>query len=77
MGIKVNLSTLEMLERLQYSKNINCAAIAKRILAGVSSVEYELKYTGGFMTAVLEGDYQTAISRADYYNKEALNTVIN
>lgn len=56
----------------KYSKNTKCVNIAKRILDGTSTIEEEIKYTGGFMTAVLNGDFEEAWYRADSLNRDAL-----
>ncbi len=76
-AIRQKLTNIEMLKRLQYSTNSNCSETAKRILTGESTIEHELKYCGGFMEAVLNGDYQTALQRADAFNQIALLTPIN
>ncbi len=76
-AIKQKLTNIDMLKRLQYSMNSNCAETAKKILTGQSTVEHELKYCGGFMEAVLNGDYETALQRADAFNQIALLTPVN
>lgn len=68
-------TTNEMLTRLSQSKNYHVQLLSKDILSGAISKDYALKYAGGFMTAVLKGDYETALQRADGDNLKALQTI--
>lgn len=61
-----------MLQKLVNSGNVIVAKRAQSILSGRTSVDEELKYCGSFLRAVLEGDYQTALNRADHMNYLAL-----
>jgi|SRR5690606_9162538 len=73
------MTTIQMLTRLQYSENQNVAQLSKKILNSGdvdAAIEEELQYTGGFMTAVLKGDYAEAYKRADGFNKAILSHLI-
>jgi hypothetical protein len=69
---ELNKEAEKMLTALLKSGNKNCAALAKRVLDGKSTVEQELQYAGGFMTAVLKGNREKALVLADGSNKKAL-----
>ncbi len=64
--------TKQMLTALLKSLNNNCASTARRILENETTVEAELRYSGSFMTAVLEGNVDEACKCADNSNYEAL-----
>ncbi len=66
------MTTQEMLSKLAYSKNEIVAEKSQRIIAGITTIEEELKYCGSFMQCVLTGDYEMALKRADSANYEAL-----
>ena len=68
----LNPDAEEMLKALLKSSNKNCAELAKRILSEENTVEDELKYAGSFMTAVLKGNKEKALSLADGSNLRAL-----
>lgn len=63
------LSKKQMLERLQFSKNLQVAIKARELL---TSKLTEDQIFGGFLSAVLKNDYQDAMIRADDHNKAAL-----
>lgn len=62
------MRAIDMLEVLLTSKNENCREIAIRILTKQTTSKEERKYTGSFMTAVLDGKYHKAIKKADILN---------
>jgi hypothetical protein len=65
----------DMLEKLQYSKNKAIADVAKRILSSSNfdaQVKKELQWAGGFLAAVLKGNYEDALRKADGMNRKAL-----
>lgn len=62
----------EMIQRLTRSGNDHVRALCNKILAKQTTIEEELRYTGSFMTAVLTGDYESAMQRADLDNRTAL-----
>ena len=64
--------TRSMLVKLTLSKNEQCSMLALKLLANETTIENEYKYAGGFMKAVLNGNYNDAITRADNENKIAL-----
>jgi hypothetical protein len=65
---------LQMIKALSHSKNTCTAGIMKRLLNGESTLEQEqCRNHGSFVTAVLNGDYETAIRKADSENKAALD----
>lgn len=66
------MTTNEMLVKLTSSKNEIIAYKSMKILMGVTKAEEEIKYCGSFFRAVLEGDYEAALMRADSENREAL-----
>ena len=45
----MEMTTMEMLEKLQHSANEIVAAKAQKILYGDSTIEEEIKYAGSFM----------------------------
>lgn len=62
-----------MIRALALSKNTCTAGIMKRLLNGTSTLEQEQCMNhGSFVTAVLKGDYETALAKADSENKAAL-----
>lgn len=72
-GERVKYRTTKiMLEALQYSNNELCAEIAKSILRGDVTIEQALKYAGGFMKAVLNGNGHEAIVHGDRDNLIAI-----
>ncbi len=73
---KMNDQTRSMLVKLILSKNEFVSLMALKLLANETTVEHELRFSGGFMTAVLRGDYETALLRADKDNREALTRTI-
>lgn len=66
------MTTQEMLLKLTRSNNELIADKARRIIEGVTTSEEELKYCGSFLRAVLNGDYEEALRRADSCNYQAL-----
>ena len=71
--IEPQLTTIEMLKKLQYSKDINCRNLAKRLLENETTAEVELKYAGEFMTYVLTGCFHKALDAANDWNKNVLD----
>lgn len=63
-----------MLAAISESTNKNSSNLALKILTGRTTIQEELKYTGGFMTAVLKGEYETALGRADSENLASLTS---
>lgn len=62
-----------MIKAIAHSENKCAASIAERLLNGTSTLEQEqCRNHGGFITAVLNGDYNTALKLADSENKTAL-----
>lgn len=59
----------QMLERLQFSENLQVAIKASQLLSGELSEE---NIFGAFLTAVLKNDYADAIQRADDKNLRAI-----
>lgn len=66
------MTTNEMLVKLTGSKNQIIANKSVDILLGIKDIEVEKKYCGSFFKAVLEGDYEEALRRADSDNRQAL-----
>lgn len=67
------MNRLQMIRALARSKNTCAAGIMKRLLNGTSTLEQEQCMNhGSFVTAVLKGDYETALAKADSENKAAL-----
>lgn len=62
----------QMIEALSKSNNEIVAKRCQQILNGEQTIEDALSMSGGFMTSVLQGDYESAIVRADQQNKIAL-----
>lgn len=60
----------QMLERLQFSENLQVAIKASQLLSGELSEE---KIFGAFLTAVLKNNYAEAIQRADDKNLRAIS----
>lgn len=63
-------SKYQMLERLQFSKNLQVAIKANQLLTGELS---EQEIFGQFLTSVLKNNYDEAIKRADDHNLAAIN----
>ena len=70
---EISPETFKMLYKLQTSANESCAQTAKRILSGQTTIETELKYSGGFMSSVLKGETDLAFAKADIGNHYALS----
>lgn len=68
------MTTYEMLVKLTKSKNELIAKKSEDILLGVKTIEEERKYCGSFFLAVLEGNYEDALRKADSFNRQALAT---
>jgi hypothetical protein len=68
------MTTYEMLVKLTKSKNELIAKKSEDILLGVKTIEEERKYCGSFFLAVLEGNYEDALRKADSCNRQALTT---
>jgi hypothetical protein len=67
------MTTIEMLERLQHSQNKIVASLAERIIEGKETIkEAQTLSYGGFVNAVLNGNYQEALERADLENLRLL-----
>ena len=64
----------DMLHQLQFSKNYVTAYHAQNILMGRVS-ETQARAYGGFMNAVLDGNYELAIKLADSDNLECLHRI--
>lgn len=62
-------SKQQMLERLQFSRNLPVALKAAELLSGKLTEDHKF---GAFLTAVLEDKYDQAIMRADPFNRAAL-----
>lgn len=61
-----NPTVLQMLNVLSNSDNLHTKTIASRILIGYETIEQaKQRGYGGFLDAVLNGDYLTACARAD------------
>jgi hypothetical protein len=63
-----------MLVKLTKSKNELIAKKSEDILLGVKTIEEEMKYCGSFFRAVLEGNYEDALRKADSFNRQAFAT---
>lgn len=70
--IEPKLTTIEMLRKLQFSADTNCANLAKKLLANETTAEIELKYAGPFMTYVLTNCFEKALGVASIENWKAL-----
>lgn len=69
------MTTDEMLRALTNSDNRLCALRAKAVVDGQMTIQEALDQSpGSFMTAVLKGDYQSALRNADGNNLKALNS---
>ena len=68
------MTTYEMLVKLTKSKNELIAKKSEDILLGVKTIEEEMKYCGSFFRAVLEGNYEDALRKADSFNRQAFAT---
>ena len=66
------MTTNEMLVKLTKSENEIISNKSVKILLGMTTIEEEKKYCGSFFRAVLEGNYEEALRRADGYNRNAL-----
>ena len=69
------LTTIQMLNKLQHSSNTLVASKAKKILSSgdvIGAIYKEKASCGGFMYAVLDGNYTEALARADHENHIAL-----
>lgn len=62
----------EMIQKLTRSGNDSVRNLCNRILSKQTTIEEERRYTGSFMSAVLDGNYEDAIARADLDNRTAL-----
>lgn len=70
-------TAIEMLTALKKTDNTACIGIVNRVLAGEVTIEQELdKNHGSFITAVLKGDFETALHKADSCNKKCLITFL-
>lgn len=65
------MNTYEMLKALTSSGNEPCQNIANRVLNNESTIAEERKYTGHFMSAVLDGNFEEAVRHADHINLTA------
>ena len=59
------MTTEQMLTRLLKSENHLIRRKAESILSGETSIENEKRFAGGFLTAVLNGNYEEALKNAD------------
>lgn len=66
---KHTLTKRQMLERVQFSKNLQIAIKANELLTG-KLFEHQVK--GMFLDAILRDDYSDTMMRADDHNKAAL-----
>ena len=67
------LTAMEMIERLQLSKNLVIADMCKRIINKESTISQEWdKNHGNFAKAVLIGEFNIAMALADLDNKQIL-----
>lgn len=66
------METNEMLKAILDSHNEDCQDIAERILSKSTTIAEERKHTGAFMSAVLDGNFEEAIRRADAINLTAI-----
>lgn len=62
----------KLLEAISKSTNKFCAELSKSILSGDVTIEQQKPFAGSFMRAVMEGDADTAIDRADADNTLAI-----
>jgi hypothetical protein len=68
----MELTTEEMIEALTKSGNELIASKCFKIKNGTLTINEAKKYAGGFLFAVLNGNYQEAVDRADKENKLCL-----
>lgn len=66
------MTTDQMLQALSTSGNDKCGRLAMSLINGQADLENERKYTGDFMSAVLDGDFPKALKMADPFNWIAL-----
>lgn len=71
------MTTQQMIEALSKSKNELVARKCQRILNQDTTIEAELKWSGSFMTYVMQGDFKMALQTADLYNRNALLDACN
>ena len=72
----MNSNVRDMLEVLAISGSDQTRHKAGQILAGTTTVEHELQYSGNFLTHVLNGDFLGALAVADSENKICLKSLI-
>jgi len=67
-------SSEQMIQAIaHHSTNLLCRTICEKIIKGESSIEHEkTRNHGSFMVAVLDGNFNLAMCRADDSNKAAL-----
>lgn len=69
------ITAQKLIKAISYSQNNVCALICINILTGKTTISAELELgRGKFMTAVLNGDFETCVKHADTYNKMAILT---
>jgi len=68
------ITTNQMLKVLVNSENLLTSIHAQQILSGAMSHECSLSL-GGFMTAVMNGNYELALKLADSDNLDALHKI--
>ena len=71
------MDTNEMLKALLSSGNEPCRNIANRVLNNETTIAEERKYTGHFMSAVLDGSFEEAVRNADAINLSAFYKYIS
>lgn len=71
------LTTDEMLHALTESNNDLVSSKARDILQGKKTKQEVMKYCGSFLLAVLKGDFEEALSRADRQNELCLKIALN
>lgn len=66
------MTTNEMLNLIMFSQNETCAKVAREIILEGKPYDDYKKRCGSFMRAILDGDYEQALVRADNQNYYAL-----
>jgi len=73
----MKLTTEEMITALATSENENVASKCTQILKGTLTINEAKKYVGGFLLAVLTGNFDEAMARADGHNLLCLKIALN
>jgi hypothetical protein len=72
----MELTREEMLQALTNSGNTLVAEKCKKIINGTINPKKEIKTCGSFMFAVLSGNYDEAMDRADFDNRLCLEIAV-